>query len=345
MHMRWLAVLAAGLATGCGGGDKGAAGASDKGGTPQAKVADYSTSTPDPKDACTLVSQAEMEHFLGPLLEPPYRTENRKSSPTGSECFYRARDFRNVTLELDRENGEMGFRMLAGTGGKVEDMVSGADHSPEALQGNWDKIGRAFGQLIALKGPASVRVDPLGSRLDVPAQIEIVKIAISRLPKPLGYDGGKAATSRTDPGVKPRDPCSLVTRAEAEALMGRLRADPHPSEDGAECVFPVDATLMGYPVDLSLTVHWADGFYELGQARTSMGMAGKAMARQMGPDMPAVGENAAGEKEPWDERITLMGGVVTVVRRDVLLGIPANPVAGFDAAKALTLLRTAAKRI
>ncbi len=127
--------------------------------------------------------------------------------------------------------------------------------------------------------------------------------------------------------------------------MGKLRADPHPSEDGTECVFPLTASFMGSPVDQSLTVHWSDGFYELGQARTSMGMAGKTMARQMGPDIPAPGQNVAGEQEPWDERITLLSGVVTVVRRDVLLGAVGNGVNGFDQAKALTLLRTAAKRI
>jgi len=65
----------------------------------------------------------------------------------------------------------------------------------------------------------------------------------------------------------------------------------------------------------------------------------------MGTDIPSLGENAAGEKEPWDERITLLGGVVTVVRRDVLLGIAGNGVNGFDEAKALKLLRVAAQRI
>lgn len=127
--------------------------------------------------------------------------------------------------------------------------------------------------------------------------------------------------------------------------MGKLRADPHPSQDGTECVFPVDASFMGYPVNQTLTVHWSDGFYEFGQGRASMGMASKMMARQMGPDMPRIGENVAGEKEPWDERTTLVGGVVTVVRKDVLLGVAGNGVNGFDEAKALKLLRLAAQRI
>ena len=348
MSTRWPVVLIVGLLLGCGGGKGGgdAKAGAGSGSAPAAKAsADYATSTPDPNDPCTLVSQAEMEQLLGPLLEPPYRTSDRKADPRGPGCLYRAKDYRNVTLEVDRENGEMGFRMLAGMGGKVEEALAGADMSTDTLDANWDKVGRPFGQLIALKGTATVQVDPLGSRLELPAQVHILKLALARLSKPLGYDGGKAAQNHTDPGVKPRNPCSLVTRAEAEALMGTLRADPHPSEDGTECVFPMNAVFMGTPVDQTLSVQWSDGFYALGQERQAMGMAGKVMARSMGPDIPAVGENAAGEKEPWDERITLLGGVVTVIRRDVMLKTAATGVQGFDEAKALKLLRTAAQRI
>lgn len=344
MRARWPVLVTVSWLLACGGGSRGGTEKADAGRGPATASADNSTSAPDPNDACTLVSQADMERFLGPLLEPPYRTKDRKPNPAGSECFYRARDLRNVTLELDRD-GEMAFAMLAGTGQKVEEVLAGADMSTDTLEADWDKVGRAFGQFMVLKGKSFVRVDPLGSRLALPAQVEIVKLALSRLEKPLGYDGARAARAHADPAVKPRDPCSLVTRAEAEALMGKLRADPHVSEDGTECVFPLDASFMGTPVDQTLTVQ-ADGFYSLGQARLSMGMAPKIMAAHgMGSDIPALGENAAGEKEPWDERITLVGGVITVVRRDVLLGIAGNGVNGFDEAKALKLLRVAAQRI
>ncbi len=345
MSRRWPNVLIVGVFLGCGGGDKSAGTATGSGAAPVAQVADNSTSTPDPNDPCTLVSQAEMEHFLGPLLEPPYRAKDRKADPAGTGCFYRAKDLRNVTLEVDREDGELAFRMLAGTGGKVEEALAGADMSTDTLEAGWDKVGRAFGQLIALKGKASVQVDPLGSRLELPAQVEIIKTALSHLPKPLGYDGARAARNHTDPAVKPRDPCSLVTRPEAEALMGKLRADPHPSEDGTECVFPLDVSFMGTPVDQTLSVQ-SDGYHSIGQGRLSLGMAPKVMARHgMGSDLPSLGENAAGEKEPWDERMTMARGVIAVVRRDVLLGVAATGVNGFDEAKALKLLRLAAQRI
>jgi hypothetical protein len=69
------------------------------------------------------------------------------------------------------------------------------------------------------------------------------------------------------------------------------------------------------------------------------------MAAHMDPDIPSVGENVAGEAEPWDERITLMGGVVTVVKRDVLLRIAGDGLAGFDEVRAESLLRSALGRL
>lgn len=343
MRTWWAALVAAGLLLGCGG--SGNEGGNDGGGQPASSEAAAQTASADPDDACTLVSQSEMERFIGPLLEAPYRVRNRRPNPTGDGCLYRARDYRNVTIVLDRESGELSFRMLAGVGGQIEDVLGGADMSADTLEVDWDKVGRAFGQLIALKGPVSVHIDPLGSRLDLAAQAKIMSIAIGRLDAPLKYDGGRATSRRKDVAMAPRDPCSLVTKAEAESLMGELRADPHPSDEGDACVFPLAGEFFGTPADRSLEVQWSDGFYALGQDRQAMGGAAKAMATVMGPDIPALGENAAGEKEPWDERITLMGGMITVIKHDVLLKIPADGMGGFNEDKALALLRIAANRI
>jgi hypothetical protein len=339
VRSRSVPVLAALLIAGCGGD---AAPGADADAAPDAAVAQVSD--PQPDDPCNLVAQAEMERYMGPLAEPPFRADDREPDPEGTQCFYRAKDGRNVTLDVDRVDGELGFRMLVGVGGQVEEALAGADMSTDTLEVEWDRVGRAFGQLIALKGPASVQVDPLGSRLDLAAQADIIRIALARLDAPLPYDGAGAARNRTAPPPKRRDPCTLVTRAEAEALLGKLRAAPHISEEGDACVFPLAMDFMGTPVDQELQVQWHDGFYALGQERGALGMATKVMTNDMG-DIPSLGENTAGEAEPWDERITLIGGVVTVVKHDVLLKIAANGVGGFDEAKALTLLRLAAGRL
>jgi hypothetical protein len=102
---------------------------------------------------------------------------------------------------------------------------------------------------------------------------------------------------------------------------------------------------LGSPVTRTLKVEWTDGFHYLGRERIGIEGATKVMEAQLDPDLPALSEQAAGDREPWDERITLLGGVVTVVKGDVLLQIAGDGVEGFDETKALALLRIAARRL
>ena len=123
-----------------------------------------------------------MERFLGPLLEPPYRTKDRRPNPTGDGCLYRAKDYRNVTIELDRENGEMGYRMLAGTQGTVDQALGTGGDTPATPGGGWDKAASSFGRFIALKGAATIIVDPMAARLGLDAQAKIVRLALPPRP-------------------------------------------------------------------------------------------------------------------------------------------------------------------
>jgi hypothetical protein len=324
-----------GLAAACGGGEK----------APRAEDTAPAQEATGP-DPCGLVSQSEMESLIGPLAEPPYRVDSdRRTDPNGEGCFYRARDYRNVTVVPDFEDGELSFRMLAGTGKSVSDILVGYDAETDTLEGAWDKIGSAFGQVIALKGKTSVQVDPLGSRLGLAGAIKVLSLALRRVENPLSYDGSAAARARPNESALARDPCSLVTRQEVEALMGPLAAAPRPAADGDGCDFPTPLEMFGVKVTRTLTVQWKDGFYALGQERSGMEGAAKAMAAQIDPDLPTIGANTTGEAEPWDERVTLVGGVVTVVRHDALLKIAGDGLGGFNEAKALALLRIAARRI
>lgn len=301
---------------------------------------------PTGPDPCTLVAQSEMESLIGPLAEPPFRVDgSRRPSAGGEGCFYRARDRRNVTVLVDWEDGELGFQMLAGTGSAISDILSGYDPVTDTLEGDWDRVGAAFGQFIALKGRTSVQVDPLGSRIGLEGSARLASIALRRLGSPLEYSGARATLARAEDRPEPRNPCDLVTRAEVEALMGPLKEDPTSSADGSECSFATREEFLGSPVTRTLAVTWRDGFYALGQERAGIEGATSVMAAQMDPDLPTLSQQAVGEQEPWDERITLLGGVVTVVRGDVMLQIAGDGVGGFDEAKALALLRLAARRL
>jgi len=340
MRMIRLAVPAVLLWAACGGsGEQGSA-------ADQAADAAASAELPPGPDPCSLVSQAEVEALMGPLAEPPFRVDGyRRPKVDGEGCFYRARDRRNVTILVDWEDGEMAFQMLAGTGQAITDVLSGYDPVTDTLEGTWDKVGAPFGQFIVLKGKTSVQVDPLGSRIGLDGAARLASIALRRLESPLGYSGARATLARSEPAPPSRNPCELVNRQEAEALMGPLREDPKPSDDGTECAYITTQEMLGSPVTRTLKVVWTDGFYALGQERTGIAGARKAMETHVDPDIPDLSKESAGEAEPWDERVTLLGGMVTVVRADVALQINGEGFGGFDEPKALAFLRIAAGRL
>lgn len=334
---QWV-VLVAWFGMACGGGSEKA----NEGG----EATTGAGALPSGKDPCTLVARSEMEAMIGVLAEPPYRVDSdRQPKVDGEGCFYRARDRRNVTILVDWEDGEMAFRMLAGTGTAITDILSGYDATTDTLEGAWDKVGAPFGQFIALKGKTSIQIDPLGSRIGLDGAARLASIAINRLDSPLDYIGAKATLARGADAPRVRNPCELVTRREAEALMGALKGDPKPSPDNADCSYATSQEFMGSPIIRTLKVTWVDGFYALGQERMGIAGAAKTMAAQMDADMPALSKEATGEAEPWDERIILLGGVVTVVKGDVMLQINGEGMDGFDEARALAFLRIAARRL
>ncbi len=337
MRTRLLSLLTIMVLGGCGG--------SKDGGTPADSAAAPAAAVTGP-DPCTLVSQAEMEALIGPLAEPPYRVDsNRRPRPAGEGCFYRARDRRNITIVVDFEDGPLSFRMLAGTGKAVSDILVGYDAETDTLEGKWDQIGGAFGQLIVLKDSVSVQVDPVGSRIGLPGAVRVAALAIGRIGRPLDYDGARATLAHREPEGAARNPCDLVTRAEVEALMGALESNPEPDADRTGCQFATKLEFFGSKVVRTLEVTWTDGFYLLGQEASAIGGAAKIMANQMDADLPRLGQDTVGEAEPWDQRVTLLGGVIRIVKGDVGLQIAGDGLGGFDEAKALALLRLAARRL
>ena len=337
MRISPLSLLASVVLAGCAG--------SNDGGTPADSAAAAAAAVTGP-DPCTLVSQDEMEELIGPLAEPPYRVDaDRRPRVDGEGCFYRARDRRNVTLLVDFVDGPLSFSMLAGTGKSVTDVLMGYDAATDTLEGKWDQIGAAFGQLIVLKDSVSVQVDPFGSRIGLPGAVRVAALAVGRIGRPLDYNGARATVAHREPEATPRNPCDLVTRAEVEALMGALESDPKPTADGTGCEFATKLEFFGSKVSRTLEVTWTDGFHLLGQEASAMGGAAKIMANQMDADLPRIGQDTVGEAEPWDQRVTLVGGVIHIVKGDVGLRIAGDGVGGFDEARALALLRLAARRL
>jgi hypothetical protein len=300
------------------------------------------TEAPTKNDPCSLVSQAEMEQFTGPLREPPYRiNQNYEVDPSGSQCLYRSNDYRYVILDVDWESSPVLMQIGGGKEVGVDQLLAGSESGANELAGSWDKAMLTFGRLMAIKGATEVTIDPLGSTLDRAAQARIAALALSHAESPHHYNGAEASRTRpADPA--PPDPCSLLTKAEAESFFGLLRADPVASEDGSECVYTLQAEMFGTPIQNSLKVLWRLGFYNLGMERLSTGIAQKVMTQAMG-EIPDLAKNN-GAKEPWDDEQLLLGGLMTVVSKDILFQTVASGINGFDEGRARELLRLAVAR-
>jgi hypothetical protein len=324
----------------------------------------------DLHDPCILVTRAEAEKYLGPLAADPYRFNNGKPDENGSSCMYRAADGRSITIDPSYTGGQMAMKMLNAVGGMVNRAVVTDGGVVDTLDGDWDQVHWGFGVLNALKGDVMVDVDMNASRGGAVHAAELANIAIKRLPHPLDYDGAKAVAHAPGPLVTPRDPCSLVTKEEAAAILGKLVGEPTSSSSG--CTFPVPNPIGGdRPMPVELSVQWSGGFAAMNQAKSANAMVSKSftekvmagagaeqteakmkqdkegqaelekmrgMLKGMGAEMKEgslqLKTDTTSLKGPWDEAAILSGLTFGAVKKDVYMGMDLR-LLGAEKAKAL----------
>jgi hypothetical protein len=231
---------------------------------------DQSNPYRDLTDPCILVSRAEMEKYLGPLYGDPYRASGKTANPTGHVCVYRGASGRTITIEPEYNSGQMALKTMRMGGSIATQVLTDESGKADTLEGDWDDVYYQFGTLSALKGDVLVSVGIVGSRAGPAGAAEIADIALKRLPHPLNYDGAKAAEHAPGPLVQPRDPCSLVTKEEAAAILGPLVGPPKSSKSA--CSFPVKnplGPLANGPMEVVLAVEWTDGFAALENAKST----------------------------------------------------------------------------
>jgi hypothetical protein len=222
------------------------------------------------KDPCVLVSRAEAEKYLGPLLADPYRVGGGKEpAPDGSACLYRGASGQSVKIEPTYSGGQMAMKMLGMTGRLTNQVFVDETGQADTLEGDWDDIRIDFGSVHALKGDVMIEVDATGSpSTGVVGSAALADIALRRLPHPLAYDGGAAARRAPGPLVKPVDPCTLVTAEEAAAILGPLVGPPRSTRDA--CSYPIKnplGPLSSGPMEVILQVQWSGGWEALAGAK------------------------------------------------------------------------------
>lgn len=290
----------------------------------------------DEHDPCSLLDPKEAEAALGaPLATPPYRTGSGEPQTDGESCAYEDAHFHRIVLGVDWDGATVSWKML----GNIQSMVNqgptkGMLHLADGsdLAGTWDEA-RVQGccTFATLLGDQGVTIDAENSDAGIPAAAKLADAALKRLGKPLAIDGnaGVAAAKGYEAAhrPKPRDPCSLLTRAEAEAIIGPLSADPKKTSD-TTCEYDrmIDSPTGKLRAEMDIEVRWTFGYQELHQNVSLRQGFAHGFAAGL-PDRKEVEAGLRGGELPaspnWEEAYagaTRAGGL-GAVKNDVMVGV------------------------
>ncbi len=193
-----------------------------------------------PSSPCAWLSQADAEKIAGSaLLRAPRRVlsaENPQPSDAGEACLYEfpADGLERNTISIQLIPDESGAMQTAFAGmGDVEKEFKSAPHDAGAdPAGHWDYIGAIPGGLTALRqGRIAVQMTTSSSVSD--KGLALAAGMLDHIPDlPFVLSPEDAAVSAPAP-----DPCRLITRAEAESVLGHLIVAPYRSRKATALAF------------------------------------------------------------------------------------------------------------
>lgn len=334
--------------------------------TPQAS-AQVVRSAASARDPCSLLEPKEVEAVTAALAGPPFHTREvsdlNEPDASGDTCVYETPDFRTLRVTVVWDDGATAFKatslpgQLLNAGPQTQESKGARLLLPGnvEMEGEWDEATRmGCCQIFALRGDRMVTFDYRGWRDDSTHAVGLLNKALLRLDQPLPAppSGEDAARKRAALRPAPRPVCSLVSRAEAEAILGPLLDEPHPasSDPNAACVYrftqaaskdsefkdapdafkSLVSGLTGGrtgkvqgPVATQITVTWRGGFRRLRESALVAGsvMSGNGLDGQIGMPRRTSGQVAAGA---WDEAAQ-NGLAFIAVKKDVALEIDTEP--------------------
>lgn len=214
--------------------------------TPEAGDAGEAATVPRPaidaqelKAPCEWLTTAEVVDVYGDLTGAPRRVhdvDNWGADESGDACAYPVTtEFgpANLVLQLD-PTGAPEFESAAA-------MMSGviAQELPPSLQGDateaptppegWDYVGWVAGVRVYRVGHVAILMNVTNSRANDEQLDRMARLFRGKIPdKPF-------MATRNDAGLleSASDPCELITKAEAEAVLGPLATPPYRSLKGA----------------------------------------------------------------------------------------------------------------
>ena len=298
---------------------------------------------PFKSEPCGWVTRAEVESLMGKLKAEPRHgrsAENPAAQDGGKACVYQLAQSgpgnEGVALQVDLKDA-----LVYQTADAMASGILSAEYrSKTATPEGWDYFSEGPGGTVFRLGHMAVIVAMYTPKLFTGEQQTEKAAALAALVRDRVPDLPVAA-ERGDPNAEGwgPDPCALVTREEAEAVLGKLPIPPYRSEKftpfaagaGQACTY-----YRGNHRVLVLTPHWSDG-------RETFGLA-SGLTEQVTSNL-GVGEQSADTLEgPWDQSKADMDGTLNFLVGDRMLEM-IHGMAGISPSGALRLATTAVERL
>lgn len=133
------------------------------------------------EDPCSLITREEAERVMGPLVAPPFRSQQGNSLVygNGKSCTYYGQRHRALVLTPTWSEGKMTFGMLSGVGNLTR-LVTGEKNSTNT-PGPWDdRSTSATGGLYFLKGDRLLELQHRSASLTESQAEDLARVALAR---------------------------------------------------------------------------------------------------------------------------------------------------------------------
>jgi hypothetical protein len=306
---------------------------------------------PADRDPCSWMTQTEVEAVIGPLVRAPFRnrsSEEMKPAADGETCAYVVSVDTGRYTGTNMESGVWvevathdGTQLTAGLMGVLRSReldVAGRSLGDSAVVGPWDQAAGLGGAVLAARqGDAAIVLTSFGKNRPKEQLGTLAVQILARIPE-LPTAAPPVKEGREEEEEPERDPCSLVTAAQAEAVLGKLTAPPYSSRtstsmasaDGGSCSYRTAKHHV-----LVLTPTWEGGKLELQLA----GSATQGASRFLGGS--AEVDTLDG---PWDQVAGGPLGDAYFLKGDALVSIQ-YITSSTDIAGAVSLARIALAKL
>jgi hypothetical protein len=297
-------------------------------------------------DPCSFVPIDDAKRLLGPLSQQPWRAvsaDDTTSKSDGPACIYPLVARHNVAehsviaLELKTEGAvgfETGAAIAGGAGnGLLAKMgIKNADGARRNVAG-WDYVGGFTDIMTARVGHLVIAAKWTEARGAADSLVEVMTIMRDHIPD-LPFAASGRASSRLD-----ADACPLLTREEAESVLGPLSVTPYRSRNltgladqhGDACSYFTKRHHV-----LSIEPTWSQGKTLF---RLTAGLTQGAQSM-----IGVAGEAADTLEGSWDQAGASLAGDLYFLKGDRMLAISYRT-SSTDKAGALKLASAAVKRL